>query len=279
MIEALLKYQFLQNAVIAAVLASVVCGIIGVIIVEKKLVMMSGGIAHTAYGGVGLGYLLGFEPMLGAVGFSVLAAFGIGFVKRRGKANSDVLIALFWSLGMALGIAFIGFMQGYPPDMNSYLFGNILSVTRTDIVMMAVLTAVVLAVIIIYINYWKTYLFDEEFASVIGLNVAFLEYLLLVLVALTVVVLIRVAGIILVLALLTAPSATAGLLTSDLKKRMALAVGIGVVCCMSGLYISYTLNIASGATVIIVSVIAYFAVYLVSALIKKKQMKAVSEKI
>lgn len=279
MIEALFKYQFLQNAVVAAVLASVVCGIIGVIIVEKKLVMMSGGIAHTAYGGVGLGYLLGFEPMLGAVGFSLAAAFGIGFVKRRGKANSDVLIALFWSLGMALGIAFIGFMKGYPPDMNSYLFGNILTVSRTDILLMSILTVVVLAVIIIFFNYWKTYLFDEEFASVIGLNTALLEYLLLVLVALTVVVLIRVAGIILVLALLTAPSATAGLLTRDLKKRMVLAVGIGIICCLAGLYVSYALNIASGATIIIISVLAYFAVYLISSIIKKKQMKATSRKI
>ncbi|NLC78983.1 MAG: metal ABC transporter permease, partial [Ruminococcaceae bacterium] len=217
MIEAIFKYQFLQNALIACVLASVVCGIIGVIIVEKKLVMMSGGIAHTAYGGVGLGYLIGVEPMLCAVGFSVLAALGIGGVKRRGKANADVIIALFWSVGMALGIAFIGFMKGYPPDMNSYLFGNILTVTKSDLVMMAALVAVVALIIIIFFNQWKTYLFDEELAKIIGMNTAFLEYLLLILIALTVVVLIRVAGIILVLALLTAPAATAGMITHNLK--------------------------------------------------------------
>ena len=114
MISAIFQYQFLQHAVIACVLASVVCGLIGVIIVEKKLIMMSGGIAHTAYGGVGLGYLCGFEPMLGAVMFSVGAAVGIGAIKRKGGVHTDIIIALFWSLGMALGTAFIGFMDSYP---------------------------------------------------------------------------------------------------------------------------------------------------------------------
>lgn len=277
MIEAIFKYQFLQNALIACVLASVVCGIIGVIIVEKKLVMMSGGIAHTAYGGVGLGYLIGVEPMLCAVGFSVLAALGIGGVKRRGKANADVIIALFWSVGMALGIAFIGFMKGYPPDMNSYLFGNILTVTKSDLVMMAALVAVVALIIIIFFNQWKTYLFDEEFAKIIGMNTAFLEYLLLILIALTVVVLIRVAGIILVLALLTAPAATAGMITHDLKKRILFASALGIVYCLAGLYVSYTFNIASGATIIIVSAAGYFIAYFISALSAKRKMK-VAEK-
>ena len=125
LIKALFEYQFLQNALFASVFASIVCGIIGVIIVEKKLVMMSGGIAHTSYGGVGLGYLMGFEPIIGAFLFSICAALGIGFIKRKGGARSDVVIGLFWSLGMALGILFIALMPGYPPDLSSYLFGNI----------------------------------------------------------------------------------------------------------------------------------------------------------
>ncbi|MEG0894672.1 MAG: metal ABC transporter permease, partial [Oscillospiraceae bacterium] len=143
MLEAISKYQFLQNAIIAGILASIVCGIIGVIIVEKRLIMMSGGIAHTAYGGVGLGYLCGFTPIIGAMIFSVVAALGIGYVKKKNKSNSDIVIALFWSLGMALGVAFIGFMPGYPPDMNSYLFGNILSVTKADINAMLIMASVV----------------------------------------------------------------------------------------------------------------------------------------
>lgn len=261
MIEALLKYQFLQNALFSGILASVVCGIIGVVIVEKKLVMMSGGIAHTAYGGVGLGYLMGFEPIIGAFLFSICAALGVGYIKRKGGARSDVVIGLFWSLGMALGILFIALMPGYPPDLSSYLFGSILSVTKTDLYLMIILTFIVTLIIVILYNDWQAYLFDEEFATIIGIKTAFLEYLLLVLVAMTVVVLIRVVGIILVLALLTAPAATAGMLTSNLKNRMIYSILIGNVFCVSGLWISYEFNIASGAAIVILSVLCYLLTY------------------
>jgi len=269
MIEALWEYQFLQNAVVASLLASLVCGVIGVIIVEKKIVMMSGGIAHTAYGGVGLGYLLGFEPMLGAVLFSVAAALGIGFVRRQGSVHTDIIIALFWSLGMALGIAFIGFMPGYPPDMNSFLFGNILSVTRANLKLMLLMSCLVIFLIVILFNYWKAYLFDDQFATIMGIKTTFLEYLLLVLVALTVIVLMRIAGIILVLALLTAPAATAGLLSKKLKTRMVLAGILGAFFCLSGLWISYEANIASGSTIIILSVLVYACVYTICSLKRK----------
>lgn len=262
MFEAIFEYQFLQNAIIAALLASIVCGVIGTIIIEKKIIMMSGGIAHTAYGGVGLGYLLGFTPMIGAVIFAVLAAFGVGAVKRHGKVHTDIVIALLWSLGMALGIAFIGMMPGYAPDMTSYLFGNILSVTRADILLMFILTCVVVFIVAMLFNDWKSYLFDEQFASLNGMKTVFLEYLLLVLVALSVVVLIRVAGIILVLALLTAPAACSALLSKKLKVRMIFAVIFGIIFCLAGLALSYAANISSGACIVIISVIAYAVIYL-----------------
>ncbi len=263
MIKALFEYQFLQNAFLSGILASIVCGIIGVIIVEKKLVMMSGGIAHTSYGGVGLGYLLGFEPIIGAFLFSICAAFGIGLIKRKGNTYSDVIIGLFWSLGMALGILFIALMPGYPPDLSSYLFGSILSVTKADLYLMISLTFIVVLAIIALFNDWKAYLFDEEFASIIGIRTAFLEYLLLVLIAMTVVVLIRVVGIILVLALLTAPAATAGMLTANLKQRMLYSVAFGNIFCIAGLWISYKINIASGASIVILSIICYFLIYMI----------------
>lgn len=262
MIKALFEYQFLQNAFISGILASIVCGMIGVIVIEKKLVMMSGGIAHTAYGGVGLGYLMGFEPMIGAFIFSICAAIGIGYIKRKGSTSSDVIIGLFWSLGMALGILFIALMPGYPPDLSSYLFGSILSVTKSDLYLIIVLTCIVTLVIVTLYHDWKAYLFDEEFASIIGVKTAFLEYLLLILIAMTVVVLIRVVGIILVLALITAPAATAGILTSHLKKRMILSILLGSVFCIAGLWISYELDIASGAAIVILSVMCYFIFYI-----------------
>lgn len=262
MFEAIFEYQFLQNAIIAALLASIVCGVIGTIIIEKKIIMMSGGIAHTAYGGVGLGYLLGFTPMVGAVIFAVLAAFGVGAVKRHGEVHTDIVIAMLWSLGMALGIAFIGLMPGYAPDMTSYLFGNILSVTRADLILMLILTCVVVFIVAMLFNDWKSYLFDEQFASLNGMKTVFLEYLLLVLVALSVVVLIRVAGIILVLALLTAPAACSALLSKKLKVRMIFAVVFGIIFCLAGLALSYAANISSGACIVIISVAAYAVIYL-----------------
>ena len=278
MIRALFEYQFMQNAFIARILASIVCGIIGVIVVEKKLVMLSGGIAHTAYGGVGLGYLLGFEPIIGAFLFSISAALGIGAIKRRGGVQSDVIIGLFWSLGMALGIVFIALMPGYPPDLNSYLFGNILSVTKADLYLMIILSFLVVFIVIALFHDWKAYLFDEEFASIIGIKTVFLEYLLLVLVAMTVVVLIRVAGIILVLALLTAPSAMASLFSQRLKSRMIFAVIFGVFFCISGLWISYKLNIASGACIVILSVVCYLLTYAIRVVCIKMKRKNIASK-
>lgn len=275
MIEALLKYQFLQNAFLSGILASIVCGIIGVIIVEKKLVMMSGGIAHTSYGGVGLGYLMNFEPIIGAFLFSICAALGIGYIKRKGGAHSDVVIGLFWSLGMALGILFIFLMPGYPPDLSSYLFGSILSVTKADLYLMICLTVIVTAVVIILFNDWKAYLFDEEFASIRGIKTAFLEYLLLVLIAMTVVVLIRVVGIILILALLTAPAAAAGMLTQSLAKRMLYSVILGMIFCTAGLWISYEINIASGAAIVILSVLCYFFVYMIRSVRRSMTRKRI----
>ena len=261
MFSAVIRYQFLQNAIVASVMASIACGVIGVAIVEKKLVMMSGGIAHTAYGGVGLGYLMGFEPILGAFLFSICAALGVGFVKRKGGAHTDVVIGLFWSFGMALGILFIALMPGYPPDMSSYLFGSILSVTRGDIMLISSMTAVVALAVAALFSYWKAYLFDEEFIAIIGIKTAILDYLLLMLIAMTVVALIRAVGIVLALALLTAPAAIAGMFASSLETRMVFSVILSNLFCIAGLWASYALNIASGASIAIVAAACCFLAY------------------
>lgn len=268
MLNALLNYQYMQNAVMASLLAAIVCGIMGVIIVEKKLVMLSGGIAHTAYGGVGLGYLLGFEPIYGAFVFSSIASIGVGYIKRKGTANSDVIIGMFWSLGMALGILFISLTPGYPPDISSYLFGNILSIPRFYIKLMAVLTFVILLITVVFYNHLKAYLFDEEFAYISGVKTAVLDYLLMLMIAMTVVVLMRVVGIVLVIALLTAPSATAALLTNDLKKRMIYSSIVVSLFCLVGLWLSYTLNLSPGAIIVILCVGTYFIIYVAKHIIQ-----------
>jgi len=267
MIEAVLNYQFMQNALMSAVMASIVCGLIGTIIVEKKLVMLSGGIAHTSFGGIGLGYLLNIEPIYGAFGFAVGASLSIAAIKRKIGTGADTLIGMFWSLGMALGVLFIGLTPGYPPDISSYLFGDILTVRSVDVILMGLLTIFMLLAVISLFNYWKAYLFDEEFLSVLGVNAEFLDYFLFVLIGLAVVILIRVVGIILVIALLTAPPAAARLYTDDLKKIMSLAVLFGLIFSLSGLGISYYYDLPSGAVIIFAASIFYF----ISVVIKGKK--------
>lgn len=257
MLEAVLKYEFLQNAVFASLLAGIICGIMGVIITEKKMLMLGSGIAHTAYGGVGLGYLLGFEPIIGAGIFSVISALIIGKIRRKVTLHTDIIISMLWSAGMALGIVFTGLMPGYPPDMNSYLFGNILSVTKTDILVMTILCVVIIMATTILWQDWKAFLFDRDFAFVSGINTSFLEYFLLVLIALCVVILIRVVGIILVIALFSTPAACSSLFTKTLKSRIILSIVFTVFFCLTGLTASFYLGIASGATIVFIAVITY----------------------
>jgi len=267
----MLQYQFIQNAILACLMSSLVCGVIGVVVVEKKLIMMSGGIAHTSYGGVGLGYLLGIEPILGAFLFSIGAAFGIGWMKRKGGTGSDVIIGLFWSLGMASGVLFVGLMPGYPPDLSSYLFGSILSVTYSELRVMGLFTVIILLSVLLFFEQWKAFLFDEEFSRLLGMKTRRMEYLMLVLIAVSVVVLIRVVGIILVLALFTAPNAIAALMTRSLKGRMALSVIVGALLCLSGLWLSVLLEIASGASIVILASFSYFIAVGISNIVKRKR--------
>lgn len=260
MIEAVMEYTFLQNAVYSAILASIVCGIIGTIVIEKRLVMMSGGIAHTSFGGIGMGYYMGIEPIFGALIFAVISSIAIAGIKNKSNTNADSLIGLFWAMGMALGILFIAFTPGYPPDISSYLFGDILTVTKTDLNLMLILDSLVIFLITAFYNNWKAYMFDREFSHVIGLNTKIMDYTLFVLIGLTIVVLIRVVGIILVIALLTAPPAIARFFTYNLKKIILLAVVLGMTFSLMGLWISYYFNIASGASIILLAGVCYMLV-------------------
>lgn len=257
MFEALIQYDFLQHAFIGAILASIACGIMGTIIIEKKLVMMTGGIAHASFGGIGLGYLLNFTPILGAFIFSLLASLGISTIESKIKANTDVLIAMFWSLGMALGILFISFTPGYPPDMSSYLFGDILTISSLDLVFIGILDLIIILILFSLFNYLKAFLFDAEFIETLGVNTKLLNLLIYIIISFTVVILIRLVGIILVLALLTTPVAIAKQYTSDFKKVIILSILLNVFFCLFGLGVSYVLNIASGAVIIIIAVFSY----------------------
>ncbi len=257
MIESILTYGFMQNALIAALIASLICGIIGTIIVEKQLVSMSGGIAHASFGGIGLGYFLGIEPILGGLLVATGASLAVGQIQRRTRTKADTIVSMFWSAGMAMGILFIALTPGYPPDMTSYLFGDILTVNDTYLGIMVVLALLMCAIVGLFYSYFKLYLFDEEYAKILGIKVVVLETMLYVMIAFSIVVLIKVVGIILALALLTIPAATAKLFTYTLSKIMFLATAFGVLYSLSGLTISYYLNIPSGASIILVSITFY----------------------
>ncbi|MFA6866521.1 MAG: metal ABC transporter permease [Clostridia bacterium] len=275
MIDLILNYRFMQYALIAGILSSIVCGIIGVIIIEKKLIMMSGGIAHTAYCGVGLGYLCNFEPILGALASAVISAICIGNVKN--KKYYDVIIGLFWSLGMALGVIFVTLTPGYSPNIDSYLFGSILSITTTDLYLMIGLTIIVLLTIIVFFNYWKLFIFDENFAKIRGIKTKLLHYTLLILIALTIVILIRVVGIILIMALLCAPAAIAALISKKLQSRMIIASAFGIIFNFLGLYIAYLFDMPSGASIAIFAVVTFFIFYIGKSIYTKFNIKKLTK--
>lgn len=264
-----LQYEFMRNALIAGLLAAVACGIIGVYVVIKRVVFISGGIAHASFGGIGLGYLLGINPVLGAMFFAIASALGMGLVTKRTKLPEDTAIGILWAMGMALGIIFISLTPGYTPDLFSYLFGNILTVPAFDLMLMLILDVVIIAVVLLLYKEFLLLSFDEEFSTIAGVPTQRLYLLLLCLIALTVVVLIRVVGIILVIALLTIPAALARQFTHNIKKMMLLAILAGAVFTFSGLWLSYLLDFASGATIILVSGSALFISFGVSKLRNK----------
>ena len=255
------QFEFMRNALMAGLLASVACGVVGVYVVVKKIVSMSGSIAHSSFGGIGLGYLLKFSPVLGAMLFALLSALTMGWVTKKTKLPEDTATGIIWALGMALGVIFIGLSAGYAPDLMSYLFGNILTVPSSDLYLMLGLDIIIIALTMIFFKDFLLLCFDEEYATVASMPVNQLYLLLLCMVALTVVVLIRVVGMILVIAMLTFPAALARQLTHSLKKMMALSVLFGMAFTFGGLWLSFVLNLASGATIILLSGIVLLTSY------------------
>ncbi len=247
----LFSYGFMQNALIAGVLASIICGIIGVYIMLKRIVFMSGGIAHASFAGIGLGYLLKLNIFLSTLFFAVLSAFGIGAIKKHTKINEDSTIGILWAFGMALGIIFVGLSKGYSINLLDYLFGNIMMVSRQDIAIMAALAFAAIVFSVLLYKEYLIFIFDEEYGKVIGLPVAFLYYLLLAFVALSIVVLMKIVGIILVIALLTILPSAGRMLSNNVRNIMIISVLLSVFSVMLGLFMSYYFDLASGATIIL----------------------------
>ncbi len=258
-IAELFAYGFFRNAFLSALLMSVACGIIGTYIVTRRMVFISGGITHASFGGVGLGYFLGIPPLAGAAVFAVLAALLTENLSRRKIIRNDSVIAIMWSLGMALGIIFVYLTPGYAPNLMSYLFGSIITVNSTDLWLMLSLALGVAGFFFIFYRPILYVSFDEEFARTRGFPVMLLNYVLIILVALTIVLSIRIAGIILVLSVLTIPQNIANLFTNRFSTIMIASVIIGFLGSFLGLIISYFLDIPSGATIIFTLVCLYLA--------------------
>jgi len=250
---AIMGYEFMRNAIIAALLASIACGIVGVYVVVKRIVFISGGIAHAAFGGIGLGYFLGLNPVLGVIPFSIASALSMGVVSRRTKIPEDTAIGILWATGMALGIILVALTPGYAPDLFGYLFGNILTVSKSDIMLMLLLDAVIIVVVALYHHEFEAICFDEEYATAIGLRTERLYLLLLCLIALTVVALIRVVGVILVIALLTMPAAISRRFSARMHGMIVRSVALSAILTFCGLLLAYLFNLPSGATIVLVS--------------------------
>jgi len=266
----ILQYAFMQRALVAAVLIGGVCALIGVYVVLKGLSFIGSGIAHASFGGVALGYLLGWNLTLSALGFCLLTALGIGWVTRRGQVREDTAIGVFFSSTMALGILIIGLLRGYNVDLFGYLFGSILAVTPADLWWTLGLGFLVVAVVGLFFKELLILTFDPDTARAMGLPVDALHYLLLALLAVTVVVSIKVVGIVLEAALIVTPAAAAYQWADDFRPMMAIAVAIGVFSAVAGLFLSYWLNTASGATIVLTSTVIFFIALLTSPKRRKR---------
>jgi zinc transport system permease protein len=254
---ALTNYSFLQHALLAGVLASIATGLVGSYVVVKRISLISGGIAHSILGGMGIAYYLGLSPTKGAVVSALVAAVIIGLVSLRARQHEDTVIGALWAVGMAIGILFISRTPGYNVDLMTFLFGNILMVSREDLILIGALDGIIVLIILLFYKQFLAVTFDEQHARLRGLPVEFLYLLLLMLIALTVVILIKIVGLILVIALLTLPPAIAHHYAGNLGHMMVLAVGLSLLFNTTGLVVSYQLDLPTGATIVVVAGLAY----------------------
>lgn len=270
----LFGYQFFTNALLAAVLASIVCGVTGSYIVAKRMVFISGGITHASFGGIGIAYFFGLNPLLGAAVFSVMAALGIEWVSTKSDIREDSAIGILWSLGMAVGIIFIFLTPGYAPNLMSFLFGNILTVSYIDLFLIGLLAIIVIAVFTLFYHPILFVAFDEEYARSHKIPVNLVKYFMISLVSIAIVLNIRLVGIILVISFLTIPQSTANIFTRKFNYIILLSILFGVIGSIGGLFVSYFYNIPSGATIIF----AFVVMFMLSKLLRMAFIKIIINK-
>ncbi len=269
MIEAL-QFDFMQNALAAGLLASVICGIMGALVVVNRIVFLSGGIAHAAYGGIGLAFYFKWPYLPGTIGFSLFAAMVMAAVSYTVKHRADTIIGVIWALGMAFGIILIDMTPGYNVDLMSYLFGSILTVPRSDLLIMAAIGVMMTVLVAYYYQDLLAMSYDEEFARIRGVPVKKLYFGLIGMLAVTIVLVIQVVGLILIIALLTIPPFIIEKYAKSLVQMMWASSLLGAVFTVTGLWFSYRFNLTSGASIIMVSGV----VFLISLVVDKIRVAA-----
>ena len=250
-----LQYDFIQNALIAGVLISIAAGIIGSLVVVNKITFLTGGIAHSSYGGIGLAIYLGLPVLFGATVFAVLTAVIIAIITLNNRNRIDAIIGMMWASGMAIGIIFVDLTPGYNVDLMSYLFGSIIAVSAEDIQYMTVLDIFIIGIVVYFYKEILAVSYDSEFATLRGINVKFFYTLILILAALCVVAAIKAVGLILVIALLTIPTYLAESFASRLSTMMVISSILATIFTILGLVVSYIYDISSGASIIMVAVV------------------------
>jgi zinc transport system permease protein len=273
MIEAL-QFEFMQNALLAGLLASIICGIMGTLVVVNRIVFLSGGIAHAAYGGIGLAFFMGWPFWVGAIGFTLTMALIMAAVTLKAKHRSDAMIGVLWAVGMAVGIVLIDLTPGYNVDLMSYLFGSILTVPDSDIWMMLAVGVMMIAVVVYFYHDYLAMSYDEEFAQIRGVPVRTLYFLLIGMLAVAIVLIIQVVGLILVIALLTIPPYIAEKYSKSLFVMMVFSSLLSVLFTVSGLWLSYAYNLTSGASIILVAGTCFLIFHVINGVHSKISKRA-----
>ena len=251
------QFEFMQNALLAGLLVSIICGVIGTLVVVNRIVFLSGGIAHAAFGGIGLAFFFGWHYMVGTIGFSLLAALTMAAITLKAKHRADTIIGVIWAIGMAMGIILLDLTPGYNVDLMSYLFGSILTVPASDIWMMLGVGAAIVGIVIYFYNDYLALSYDEEFAQIRGVPVKTLYFLMIAMLAVGIVMIIQVVGLILVIALLTIPPYIAEKYSRSLLIMMVLSSILSAIFTITGLWLSYSLNLTSGASIILVAGVGF----------------------
>jgi zinc transport system permease protein len=261
----ILSFPFMQKALFVGIVVSLISGLISVFIVLRRMSFIGAGISHAAFGGVAIGFFTGVNPIITAIIYSIAVALGIEFVSRRGKVSADASIGIFFASSMALGIVLISLSREYNIDLFGYLFGNILAITDGEVILSFVLAVLVIGLIVLFLKEIFITTYNEEIAQVSGISVRAINILFLILIAVTIVISIKIVGIILISALLVIPGATAQLFATNLYIMIATSCGVAILSTVLGLFISYEFDIAPGGSIVLTATI----LFLLSLLLKK----------